>query len=131
VALLYAHTLKGLERRRPGKARIAPESLAALCLKIHTLGCDRALVKEALPILCDDPTKSPETVVNDLVADKRSLKEALKGVASLAQEFDRIRTSQHPEACQRWIVGALRPVVLGQVELHQLAEAVTKELSHV
>jgi glutamyl-tRNA(Gln) amidotransferase subunit E len=130
IALLFAHTLKGLERRRPRSDRFNPELLAALCRNVQALGCDRALVKEALPIMYDDPARLPETVVKDLIVDKRTLEEALGGVATLAKEFDQIRKSRHPEARQRWIVGALRPAVIGKAELSQLSAAVTEELNH-
>ncbi len=131
VALLFGHTLKGLERRRPRDERFKPELLASLCETVQACGCDRALVKEALSILYDDISRSPEEIVKTLYADKRSLPDAIGGVKTLSEEFDRISKSRHPEARQRWIVGALRPAVLGKADLRQLAEAVTRELSHV
>ena len=130
VALLYGHTLKGLERRHRSSGEFDYRFVVDLCMRVHRAGLDRSIVKEALGALIDDPSRSVESAVHD-VAGESSLDDAIRDVPALVEEFNRICHSRHPEARLRWIVGQLKKRVLGRTDLSQLVARVARELGHV
>ncbi|MEW5795238.1 MAG: Glu-tRNA(Gln) amidotransferase subunit GatE [Candidatus Zixiibacteriota bacterium] len=131
IAVLFGHTLKGLERKRRTKEPFEATCVVDLCLAVHRTGLERTMAKEALYVLVASPDRRAETVVSDLSSGLNSLADATRQIPALASEFERVRKSRHPEARQRWIMGRLKPKVVGKVDLKLLAEAVTKELAHV
>ena len=131
TALLFGHTLKGLERKRGLRGKIDYTRVSELCRQVHDSGCDRSLVKEALPIQLGDQSRPVETIVQNLVSAKKSPQDVVGTIPEIAAEFDRVHKSSHPDAKQRWIVGQLKPQVVGKIDLRRLAELVAKELGHV
>jgi glutamyl-tRNA(Gln) amidotransferase subunit E len=130
VALLFAHTLKGLRRRYRSSGQFNYRLVVDLCMEVHQAGLDRSIVKEALSALFDDPSRSVESAVHD-AAGESSLGDAIRDIPVLAQEFDSVCRSRHPEARVRWIVGQLKKRVLGRTDLSQLAALAAKELGRV
>jgi len=131
VALLYAHTVKGLIRRKRLCDGLVMERLPELCRLVHGSGYDRSLVKEALSVLASNPSRSVSEIVKEIAGSRKTLEEALTAVPQLSGEFDRVSKSRYLWAKQRWVVGQLSPQVLGRIELSLLSAAVAKELGHV
>ena len=131
VALLYAHTIKGLVRRKRLSDHRMIETLSELCRLAHAQGYDRTLLKEVLAEIAKDTSRPVATILKETAGKKKTLEDALKAVSQLAGEFDRLSKSRHSEAKHRWIVGQLKPEILGRVSLPQLSAAVAKELAHV
>jgi glutamyl-tRNA(Gln) amidotransferase subunit E len=131
VALLYAHTVKGLVRRKRLSDNALMERVPDLCRLVHGSGYDSSLAKEALSVLASNPSRSMSEIVKEIAGSRKTLEEALRTVPQLSGEFDRVSKSRHPRAKHRWVVGRLRPQVLGRIELSLLSAAVAKELSHV
>jgi len=49
----------------------------------------------------------------------------MKQIPILNAEYDTIMTSKSPEARERWLMGRLKPMALGNMELKQLRNHVT------
>ena len=131
VALLYAHTVKGLIRTKQLRDERLIECLPELLQLIHRSGYDRSLAKEALSVLAGDAARPVSAVIEEVAGRKQTLEEALKAVPQLVGEFERVSTSNHPHAKHRWVIGRLKPQILGRVALAHLSVAVAKELGHV
>ena len=131
VALLYAHTVKGLTRTRRLRDDFVIERLPELCRLVHDSGYDRSLVKEALSVLASNPSRSVSAVVKEVAGTRKTLEEALAEMPKLVAEFERISKSRHPQAEHRWVVGRLKPQILGRVGIGELSAAVAKELDYV
>ena len=131
VALLFAHTVKGLNRRKLQSERMTTGQVEELCRLVHGSGLDRSAIKDALSVLASEPSRSMASVVKDIAGEAKSIEQTLSEVPQLAAEFDRLSKSRHPQARHRWVVGRLRPGVLGRINLGYLSAAVAKVLAHV
>jgi glutamyl-tRNA(Gln) amidotransferase subunit E len=131
IALLYAHTVKGLTRKKQLRDDLVMERMPELCRLVHGSGYDRSLVKEALSAFASDPSRSVSAVVKQIAGSSTALEKALAEIPKLAAEFERISKSRHPQAKHRWLVGRLKSQILGRVGISHLSAAVAKEMGHV
>jgi glutamyl-tRNA(Gln) amidotransferase subunit E len=128
VALLFAQTLKGLQRRGQAAADFDYEKVAGLCRLMHRRGVDPSMARELLATLVSDPSRSLESVVpTHEPTEQPSEEEILTEIRRLKQRFGSAASSNHPAARQRWIMGELKKKTDGQVSPRVLAALIEKE----
>jgi glutamyl-tRNA(Gln) amidotransferase subunit E len=124
VALLFAHTLKGWRRKYWTATEVTNAMVVKLCCQLAEANYDRNLAKEALSILCADPSQTLADVIASIPVGKCSVAAALDKLPALTKQFETIRTSVAPESEARWAVGQLRAELSHDVDPGDLARAI-------
>ena len=124
VALLFAQTLKGLERRQGPAPDFNPSQVGELCRYVHANGLNRSITPGLLEVLYSDPTRSLDQLVskNTDWTDDALLTE----IRRLKQRFGSAG-SRHPEARTRWVMGQLKKKMGGRFDPARLAALMEKE----
>jgi len=125
AALLFAHTLKGLERRQGPSPGLRPDRVIELCRYVHAKGIDRRMVRDLLEVLHGDPGRS----FDELLPSGKSEwpdETLLVEIRRLNQRFGS-PASRHPEARSRWIMGQLKKKMAGRFDPARVAALIEKE----
>ncbi len=87
------------------------------------------IAENMLPIMCLHPQMEFESVLNSLEYEKYPKEKILKNVTSLQSMFPKINKSTNPKAAEKWIMGNLRPIALGNIPLQELNKYVQESIS--
>jgi glutamyl-tRNA(Gln) amidotransferase subunit E len=86
------------------------------------------MIDKMLPIICLNPQMAFDSVLIALEFEKYSKEKVLKNVSSLQSMFAKINKSKNPKAAEKWIMGNLRPIALGNIKLMELSKYVQESL---
>jgi glutamyl-tRNA(Gln) amidotransferase subunit E len=123
VAKLFAHELKHLEGRY-GKTGFQFEQISDLLNFLHHRDLDPAILKAILPVLYQHPKMEFNSILIQLQYEKADREKILSLVPSLTQIFKNICRTSRDEADIQWIMGNLRKLALGNMNLGELRSAV-------
>jgi len=124
VALLFAQTLKGLERRQGPTPSFNPAQVGELCRYVNENGLNRSITPALLEALYSDPTRP----LNQLVSKNKDWADdaLLTEIRRLKQRFGSTGP-WHPEALTRWVMGQLKKKMGGRFDPARLAALMEKE----
>ncbi|MDP8202431.1 MAG: Glu-tRNA(Gln) amidotransferase subunit GatE [Candidatus Tenebribacter burtonii] len=129
IATTFAHTLKHIE------GQLIPDVLFPYT-KIYDMFkfiLDKKLsfdiVKSILPVIYLYSQMEFESVLNSLEFEGYTKEAILNNVSSLQSMFSKIKKSKNPKAAEKWIMGNLRPIALGNIPLRELNTFVQKSIS--
>ncbi len=120
VGTLIGHTLKYIEGQQIGNTSIDYQKVYELFKFIRKKKLKRDIIKSMLPIVYQHPESDFDSVLKILKYRNKSEKEILSILPALNDKFNNIKTSKAPGARERWLMGQLRPVALGNIELNTL-----------
>ncbi len=83
-----------------------------------------ALLKQMLPVVFQHPKMDFESVLVNLKFKKLTKDEITSKISFLKQKFDTIKMSEKPEAKVNWVMGELRKIATGNIELDVLKKIV-------
>ncbi|MBN2417115.1 Glu-tRNA(Gln) amidotransferase subunit GatE [bacterium] len=120
---LLGHTLKRAEGRF--RCRLADrQRVIDLVSFVRNRGLQPAILKEALPALVRYQEKEIETLFFDMGFQPVPEEQLLAKIPELDTQFASIRTTDNPAARTAWIMGELRPLALGNINMGHLRRAV-------
>ena len=70
-----------------------------------------------------------ESVLNSIEFENYKEEAIFKNMSSLRSMFPKINKSKNPFAAEKWIMGNLRPIALGNIPLRELNKFVKKSLT--
>jgi len=97
-------------------------------LKKKKLELEIALIM--LPIIYSNPQMEFESVLNLLEFEKFPRDKIVKNISNLQLMFPKIKKSKNPRAAEKWIMGNLRSISLGNIPLKELNRYVLESLSN-
>ena len=131
LCLLLGHTFKNIEGKTVGVDGFSYERIGDLCRFVVDQGLTREIIAPMLPIVYVHPKMVLDSVLAVTGFVRRSIDEVVKLIPDLNRKFDQIKRSDNPRDRIDWIMGRLRPVALGNIELVELYQLVAAEVNHV
>jgi len=128
LGTLFGHRMKYIEGQIVPAEEFNFELIFKLIRFLQKQNIDLDIAKDMLPIICLNPQMEFESVLNSLEFEKYPKEKILKNVTSLQSMFPKINKSKNPKASEKWIMGNLRPIALGNISLQELNKYVQKSL---
>ena len=128
LGTLFGHRMKYIEGQIIPSEDFNYELIYKLIKFLQKQKIDLDIAKNMLPIICLNPQMEFESVLNSLEYEKYPKEKILKNVASLQSMFPKIKKSKNLNAAEKWIMGNLRPIALGNIPLQELNRYVQESL---
>ncbi|MCK5050570.1 MAG: Glu-tRNA(Gln) amidotransferase GatDE subunit E, partial [Candidatus Cloacimonetes bacterium] len=129
IATTFAHTLKHIEGQLIPDVPFPYTKVYDMFKFIIEKKLSFDIVKLILPVIYLYSQMEFESVLNSLEFEGYKKEAILKNVISLQLMFPKINRSKNPKAAEKWIMGNLRPIALGNIPLRELNDFVQKSLS--
>jgi len=124
VARVFSQVLRHLDPSSRVKDGFMATRLIDLYAFMKREEIDPGLVEAMLPVVTDHPQMELPSVLETIGFRRCGRKEIQEMLPVLDAKFDEINTSPDPTARHRWIMGRLRPVALGNMDLEELSRLV-------
>jgi len=129
VATTFAHTLKHIEGQLIPDVPFPYTKVYDMFQFIIEKKLSFDLVKSILPIIYLHSQMEFESVLNSIEFENYKKEAIFKNVSSLQSMFPKINKSKNPLAAEKWIMGNLRPIALGNIPLKELSKFVRNSLN--
>ena len=124
VGTLLGHTLKNSEGKYSTYSKLKAETIIDLFVFVQKKKLKRDILKEMLPAVCQHPNKDFNSIAKDIGYRARSEEEILSRIPELKKKYRKIKTSKDGKSEGSWMMGQLRPLALGNMDLEALRKAV-------
>jgi len=121
---IIGQLFKSLERRITPPSPFPISRLVDLFQFVKDKNLNPEILKAMLPVAYPSPNMDFNSVLTIIDYKYRTEKEVLAHLPDLKMKYQEIRTSPDPEAESRWIMGHLRPLALGNMDLKTLRKKV-------
>jgi len=129
IATIFAHTLKHIEGQLIPDVPFPYTKVYDMFKFILKKKLSFDIVKSILPIVYLHSQMEFESVLNSLEFENYKKEAIFKNVSSLRSMFQKINKSKNPKAAEKWIMGNLRPIALGNIPLEELNKFVQNSLN--
>jgi glutamyl-tRNA(Gln) amidotransferase subunit E len=127
VGTLFGHTLKHTEGQLEQSPEIEYEKVYTLLSYLNKNDLDVAISKSVIPLIYRNPEKDLDSILKILKYKKTNNQNILRQIPDLNRKFNQIHISKNDRARTNWIMGKLRPIALGNMDLKALREIVENE----
>ena len=86
----------------------------------------RDILKKMVPVVCQYPNMDIDSVLTTIEYNPVSEEDILANIPVLKEKFNEISRSKDKAAMVLWVMGELRPLALGNMDLKELKEKVEK-----
>ena len=124
VARIFSQVLRHLETRTGMGEAFSPERIIDIYEYLDRKSIDSDLVEAMLPVVIAHPKMELSSVLSTIGFTPRSPESVIDQLPVLEAKFREINHSPDPMARHRWIMGRLRPMALGNIDLAELSERV-------
>lgn len=124
LGTLFAHRIKYIEGQIIPQEGFNYDLIRKLIIYLQKEKIELNIVTEMIPVVCLNPQMEFESVLNSLEFEKYPKTKIISNVQSLISMFPKIKKTKNPKACEKWIMGNLRPVALGNISLNELNKIV-------
>ncbi len=121
---LIGHNLKNIEGRMISDGVFDYKKIRNLFAFARDQKLDKEIIKYMLPVLYQHPNMNLESVLTTANYRKHTREQILADLPVLKEKYGEIRTSSDPAAETRWIMGQLRPLAVGNIDLRELKDLV-------
>jgi len=122
IGTFFGHHLKWVEGRYDRPAEFSYEQLFDLFKFLKENHLDLMLAGNMLPVLYVHPKMDYESVLTSIGFKRAKKEDILSKAEFLNEKFKQIGRSGKPEARLNWVMGELRKVALGNINLTELAQ---------
>lgn len=126
VASLLGHRLRYLQGHIKPDSPFDAERIYELFDFVKKQDIQREIIYEMLPELYKHPEMNMTAILEGIDFHKRTNNSILSSVPSLHDKFKGIRTSKSDTAEFRWMMKELRKAAVGNIPMHELADALHK-----
>jgi glutamyl-tRNA(Gln) amidotransferase subunit E len=117
---LFGHNLKHIEGQNSDSSKFYYERVYKLLKFLKEKGINTELAKIMLPLIYENPRIDFDSVLSALGYKKIPEKEIISKVSSIRREAVKLGIIQEKGAQERWIMGQLRAVALGNISMETL-----------
>lgn len=125
---LLGHRLKHIEGQNRSSVPFEYERVYELIEFLQKEQIDLDILPSMLEILYVHPRMEFESILNLVTFERHQKDEILNNIPSLHAMFKKIGCTLDSNAEEKWIMGHLRPIALGNMRLKELNQAVQKIL---
>lgn len=126
IAALLGHRLRYLQGHVKPDSPFDTERIYELFDFVKSKNIEHEIIYEMLIELYKHPGIDMASILESIDFHKRSCNSILSSVPSLHEKFKGIRTSKSDTAEFRWMMKELRKAALGNIPMHDLADALHK-----
>jgi len=127
VGTLIGHTLRNVERRFGPPLQFWNDRLVHLFNFARQNNLHRNIFKEMLPIVYQNPENDWKTILRSLAYQKMAEQQILSKIPALKKKFNKLHGTQDGDAEISWIMGKLRPLAIGNMDLREVRKALDGE----
>ncbi|MFH1686660.1 MAG: Glu-tRNA(Gln) amidotransferase subunit GatE [bacterium] len=131
LCLLLGHTLKNIEGKIERSEDFAYERIGDVCRYVVDQGLTLEIIAPMLPVVLAHPKMVLDSVLVAAGFTRRPPGEVIGLIPDLDRKFDHIKNSDEPHKRINWIMGRLRPLALGNIDLAELCQLVVTEVDRV
>ena len=128
VGTFFGHSLKHLEGIQPWADDFSYNKIYGLFKFIRDKKLALEIAFSMLPLIYEHPKIDFESALLTVNFKSTSENAILENLPILKEKFKEINSSKDPKASERWIMGQLRKIAIGNMPLNRLKERVEKEL---
>ncbi len=121
IGTFFGHHLKWVEGKYIRSSEFTYEKICEIFRFLIDNKLDLMLAGNMLPVLYVHPKMDFESVLTSIGFKRRKKEEILAKAEFLKQKYDQVGISKKPEARISWVMGELRKVALGNINLTELA----------
>jgi glutamyl-tRNA(Gln) amidotransferase subunit E len=129
VGTLFGHTLKHADRQSGGNSRFMKDIFFSLFSFVRERQLDREILKILLPMIVHHPDEDFESLLSETGYRHYDKEDILSRVQELKLRYTDVGNSRREGAESAWVMGQLRPLALGNMDLKELRKAVDGDLS--
>ena len=129
VGTLFGHTLKHAEGQSVGNSLLSDDQIFGLFSFVRERRLDREILKTLLPLTIRHPDKDFESILGESEYQHYDKEDILSRVQELKLRYADVGTSKRRGAESAWVMGRLRPLALGNMDLKTLRDVVDEESS--
>jgi glutamyl-tRNA(Gln) amidotransferase subunit E len=126
IGTFFGHHLKWVEGQYDRSVEFAYEQLFDLFKFLKDNNLDLMLAGNMLPVIYAHPKMDFESVLTSIGFKRVKKEEILAKAEFLQKKFRQIGKSDKPETMQNWVMGELRKIALGNVDLTELSKEIIK-----
>ncbi|MCJ7581534.1 MAG: Glu-tRNA(Gln) amidotransferase subunit GatE [Candidatus Aminicenantes bacterium] len=123
---LFGHTLKHIEGQLKPSPGFEVEKVYHFLSYLNKNELDLEISKSAMLMIYKYPEKDFDSILKILKYRKINRQNIVDKISDLKREFKQVHHSKNATAQADWIMGKLRPLALGNMNLKALREAVEK-----
>ncbi len=124
IGTLFGHTLKHIEGQYNSSVPFEYKRVYQLIEFLQKEQIDLDILPSMIKILYEHPRMEFESILNLVKFERHQKDEILKDIPSLHAMFKKICSKLNSNAEKKWMMGHLRPLALGNIQLKELHLAV-------
>ena len=125
---LFGHALKHIEGQNSASFEFCYERVYKLLKFLKEKNINPELAKSMLPLIYKNHRINFDSVLSAVSYKKIPEKEILSKVSSIQREAEKLGITQEKEAQERWVMGQLRGIALGNICMETLNIYVKKHI---
>jgi len=129
VGTLIGHTVKNVESCLNGARPLEQEKIYDLFAFVQKNKLEKNILKVMLPVYTQNKNQDFNTVLKNTGYQNLSQAEILSRISTLKTKYQQLTPTPNPAGESDWIMGQLRPLALGNIDLRQLRETIDGGLS--
>ncbi|KQC07974.1 MAG: hypothetical protein APR54_05295 [Candidatus Cloacimonas sp. SDB] len=130
VATLLAHRLKHIEGKIEHIEEFDYQKIYDLMSFCKKKKLEQNILPDMLPILYENSNIEFESILRLIKYQKYSKKKIISEIDTLKKVFRNLRTRDSFQAELKWIMGNLREIALGNINMNELSQVITQNLNN-
>ena len=126
IGTFFGHRLKFTEGHYTPPDEFNYKIIFAMFRYLQENKLDFELAKKMLPIVYEHPKMDFDSVLTSINFEKVSKESILSHIPFLKEKFDEIKFSDNKKNETRWIMGELKKVAIGNIDLRKLRKEIAK-----
>ena len=128
IGTFFGHRLKFVEGHYERADEFEYKMIRGLFKFLQNKGIDIELARKMLPVFYEHPKMDFDSVLTSIDFKKIDKENLLDRIPFLKNKFDDIRRSDQKQDAVDWIMGELRPVAIGNINLKELKIEIEKAI---
>jgi len=128
IGTFFGHHLKFVEGHYKKSSEFTYGKVFDLFQYIREHQLDVRIAGDMLPVIFEHPKMDLDSVLTSIKFRRVERDEILSKVDFLIEKFKKVGRSRQPDVAVRWIMGELRGLATGNIELRELKNAIERKL---
>jgi glutamyl-tRNA(Gln) amidotransferase subunit E len=124
IGTFFGHHIRALKGRHGRSSPIKPQKWVDLFRYVREKNLKKDILRDLAAACFENPGEKFDRLLKNLSFRRTSKKEILSRIPALRRRFRSRKKSKNPAAETLWIMGQLRPLALGNVDLAELRKTV-------
>lgn len=127
VGTFIGHTMKNVESRLNGAQPLEQEKIYDLFAFIKNHKLENNILKTMLTLYTQNKNQDFNTILENIGCQNVPREEILARIPTLKTKYRQLTPAPNPAGQTDWIMGQLRPLALGNMDLHQLKKNIEED----